>query len=481
MKNISITLCRLTTYICIGMLIFMGSCKKVDTDEPDPVDPPLDNFPEVALNGRLNVLDCGVIGDGFTDNTTLLQRAINECAAKSATVVFPKGTYFTRPLFMKSNVTLELEEESIILGSPHKVDYDQVFPNAGAIETSALIYGREVENVKIIGKGKIDGQGGAPSFLLGNGAAGRPKLIHFIASNNITLEDVQLVNSAFWTVHFLTCDTVKIKGVSIYSHSNWNNDGLDIDAQNVEIADCLIDVDDDALCFKSDRYVPCENITATNCILKTNCNAIKFGTASRRGFKNVTVSNCTVSKASEDNFRNWQSIYPWAGITQEYTVLAGIAVESVDGGYLEDVQISNIEMTDVQTPIFIRLGDRDRIYSENISSIKNVTISNITATAESKIASSITGVPEGIVEHVLIKDVQITVPGGGTLADANAAVPEVIDAYPENRMFGVVLPAYGFYVRHARNIAFENVTVNTLQHDDRPKYKFENVTGYVTD
>ena len=467
-------------YFLTGLMT-LSSCSDSNndpgTDEPD--NPAESTFPEVETNGNLNVLDCGVVGNGTTDNTTLLQRAINECSSKSATILFPKGTYYTRPLFLKSNVTLDLEEGAVILGSPIKSDYDDVFPDATSIETSALIYGEDVENVKITGKGKIDGQGGSSDFQLGNGASGRPKLVFFVRSNNITLENIQLVNSAFWTIHFLTCDTVNIKGISVYGHCNWNNDGMDIDAKNVTVSGCSIDCDDDGLCFKSDRSVICENATVTNCIIKSNCNAIKFGTASKSGFKNISVTHCKISKASEENFRHWKTTYPWAGITQDATVLEGIAVESVDGGILDGITISDIEMTDVQTAIFIRLGDRARTYSDDISSLKNVSISGITAKAESKLACSITGVPDGIIENILIKDAQITVPGGGTEADANAVVPEKEDSYPENRMFGVILPAYGFYVRHAKNVTFENVVINTLQPDARPEYKFDDVNGYT--
>jgi polygalacturonase len=335
-----------------------------------------------------------------------------------------------------------------------------------------------VNNVTIAGKGKIDGQGESKEFPFGNGANGRPKLVFFVRSDNIVLENIELVNSAFWTCHFLTCDTVKVKGINIYSHCNWNNDGLDIDSKNVEISDCQIDCDDDGICFKSLRKVRCENVIVQNCTIRSNCNAIKFGTGSKSGFRNITVKDCKISKASESNIHNWNTEYSWDSITQDITVISGIAIESADGGVLEDITVSNIEMTDVQTPIFIRSEDRKRAYSDKISTLKNVTISDITAKAESKIASSITGIPEGIVTNILIKDAEITVPGGGTAKEASPYVPEKKEAYPENRMFGVVLPAYGFYIRHAKGITFDNVNINTLKPDARPKYAFVDVEDY---
>lgn len=432
-------------------------------------------MPGIAVNAKVSVLDCGARGDGRFDNTAVLQQAITACAAKSATLVFPRGIYYTGPLFLRSNITLQLDEGAVILGSPDKAAYDKVFPSAGSIETSALIYGREVRNVKITGKGKIDGQGGSEDFRLGNDGAGRPKLVFFVRSQHITLEDVTLTNAAFWTCHFLACDTVKVKGIRIYSHSNWNNDGLDIDARHVEVSDCVIDVDDDGVCLKSDRDVFCEHVKVRNCTIKTNCNGIKLGTASKKGFRDIDISGCRISKASEDNFRHWMHAVNWAGISQEPSVVSGIALECVDGGMTDSVRISGITMTDVQTPVFIRLGDRSRPYSGRISCLRNIKITDIQATAVSRVASSITGVPGGIVENVLVKNMRVTLPGGGAAADTAVVVPQKEQAYPENRMFGVVLPAYGFYVRHAANVRFEQVSFHVQQPDGRPDYKFDAV------
>lgn len=435
----------------------------------------------VDMFGTLNVVEqCGANPNGRVDNTEIIQWAIDACSAKKATLVFPSGRYLTRPLFLKSNMTLELKEGATILGSKIKRDYDNAFPNAGSIETSALIYGKDIMNVKITGKGKINGQGDAADFQLGNGGSGRPKVLHFIRCQNITVENIELLNSAFWTAHFLLCDGVKIKGVKIYSHTNWNNDGLDIDSKNVEIEDCDIDCDDDAICMKSDRGIPCENVTVKNCTIRTNCNAIKFGTSGTSGFKNISYSNCIISKASEDNFRKHNQNYnlSWAGITTSPSVISGIALESVDGGVLDGVTISDITMTDVHNAIFLRLGKRKTGTNGEIAQLKNVTISDIQATTVSKIANAIVGIPNGTIENVLIKNVEITSPGGGTTNDARASVPEVEDKYPECNMFGVVLPAYGFYVRHARNITFENVKFNLLSNEGRPEYKFDDVTNY---
>ena len=446
----------------------------LDLDSDNPF---VDLVPE---GGELNVVEqCGVANNGRDDVTELIQQAIDACSMKKATVVVPSGRYAIRPIFLRSNVTLNLEEGAQLIGSRNIEDYRAAFPNAGAIETSALVFGKGIENVKIIGKGIINGRGDAPDFDFGNGNGDRPKVLHLVDCKNVVVEDVTLQNSAFWTAHFLLCDGVKIKGVKIYSHTNWNNDGIDIDSKNVEIEDCDIDCDDDGICMKSDRGVMVENVTVKNCTIRTNCNAIKLGTAGKTGFRNITYTDCVIEKASEDNFRKHyeNSKLAFCGINMEGpSVISGISLESVNGGILDDVNISNIQMKDVHTAIFLRLGQREG--SPQMSELKNVTISNVKATCVSKLASSIVGVPGGIIDNVLIKDVEITLPGGGTVNDANANVPELVDAYPEANMFGTPFPAYGFYVRHADNVKFDNVKFNLLAADARPEYVFDDVENH---
>ena len=95
-----------------------------------------------------------------------------------------------------------------------------------------------------------------------------------------------MLNAPSWVFRILECDGVIVRGVRIYSYVNQNNDGIDIDAKNVVVSDCIVDCEDDAICLKSDNPdFLVENITITNCIAASNCNAIKFGTASHCGFK----------------------------------------------------------------------------------------------------------------------------------------------------------------------------------------------------
>ena len=439
----------------------------------------------IAVKGAdVNISLLKAVGDGKTDNTLIIQKAIDSCSLTGGgSVIIPMGTFLTGPIFFKSNVSLFLQPGSVLLGIANLDVYTKAFPNFSSPESPALLYAKNVTNIGIYGTGIIDGQGYDQTFQYGNDPTGplRPRLIYFRNCTNVTVKDITLQNPAFWTQDYEGCDGVIIKNIKVFAYGNWNNDGLDIDSKNVNVSDCYIESDDDALCLKSDYSALCENITITNCNISTNCNAIKLGTASKGGFKNIKISGCKIQAASKSIIRDWSKIYPWMGIESSISVIGGIAVECVDGGVLDGVNISDIDMTDVQTPIFIRLGDRNRTQTNQISTLKNVSVNNVTAKSNSKMTCSITGIAAKAVENILISNVTMEIRGGGTPNDTSLNVNEVQTNYPENRMFGVILPAYGFYVRHALLASFKNVKIATREPDVRPTFVFDNVQNYSTD
>ena len=415
----------------------------------------INEFSSKAYN--LNIKEFGAIPDGFTDNTKLIQKAIDQCSASGGgTIYFPQGIFMSGTIFIKDNVSLYLAKSSVLKG----IAVDSLYPVTSSGK-KGFVRIDNVSNVTISGEGTIDGSGDNKNFQKGDDAILRPFLLECLGSENIVVKDVQLQNSAFWTFHIFESDGVRVDGVKIYSHSNFNNDGIDIDAKNVIISNCLIDTDDDALCFKSESKLMCENVVVSNCIFASNCNFIKFGTASYSGFKNIVISNCVLRPASESKFRFWDKNIE--GITDKITGISGIALEVVDGGMMDQITINNISMTGVQTPFFMRLGSR----KNPTGSLKNILISNIVASTHSKIPSSIVGVPGFCIENVVIRDVIINCQGNGTIEDSNKEVLENESAYPENRMFGNSLPAYGLFVRHAKNIHIDNLQLKLLNTDYR--------------
>ena len=407
-------------------------------------------FAVCSLGADVNVLDFGAVPDGKTLTTEAIQKAIDKCSLTGGgTVSVPPGTYLTHTIFLKSGVNLNIQKGAVILGDTKPSAFSR-----------AVIFAENIENAAITGMGVINGQGFAKDFPM---KGQRHNDVCLLNCKNITVQDVTMINAPTWVFRILGCDWVMVRGVKIYSYANQNNDGIDIDAKNVTISDCIIDSEDDAICLKSDNpKFLVENIAITNCIIGTNCNAIKFGTSSNCGFKNIAISNCVIrwpAAAAKIPPRSTLK-----GCELDTIMEVGIALEVVDGGFMDQVTISNITMTGIQTPLFIRLGSR-----KGPGSLKNVIISNITATDETMLNSSITGIPGSYVENVILKDFIFTSKGTGTLVEANAVVPENEKSYPQtNVVFGYSVPAYGMYVRHVRNLSMENFIFNLKAPDERP-------------
>ena len=414
-----------------------------------------------AKTSVFDVREHGAAADGSTLATKSIQRAVDACAAAGGgSVYFPPGRYLSGTIFLKSGVALDLEAGAVLLGSKNLADYPETIQSfrsyTDVYTRKSLIYAEKVENIAIRGRGRIDGQGAAfkGPYLV------RPYMIRVIECRNILVEDVTIVDSPMWVQHYLACDDVVIRGIKVYSNVNSNNDGIDIDcSQRVRISDCDINSGDDAIVLKATANRPCRDVVVTNCTLKTHCNALKLGTESNGGFQNIAVSNCTIFD----------------------TRLSGIAVEMVDGGALDRVTFSNIVMTNVGAPIFVRLGNRARPFLENgpkpgMGSLRNVVISNVQATGAGKVGCSITGLVGHPAEDITLDNIRLSFVGGGTAADAQRKIEEVAEKYPEFAMFGT-LPAYGFYCRHVRNLTLRNVETRFESPDQRPGLVTDDVAG----
>lgn len=422
-----------------------------------------------------NILDYGAKNDTAVLSTQAIQQAIDECTESGGgRVVIPAGQFKTGSIFLKSGVNFYLESGATIYGSKNLTDYRMVKPGYVSLRTQEatiqLFYAENASNVSITGLGTIDGQGSGFKKLSWNDEGiTRPHLLRFITCQNVLIENISLRNSGCWMQHYLACDEVQIRGLKIFNRNNYNNDALDLDGcRNVTVSDLTCDSDDDGITLKSTSPRPCENITVTNCIISSRCNAIKLGTESNGGFRNIAISNCVIkpSPVKEPTFYG------------EPTGSSAISLEIVDGGKMEGISINNIQVEGTEAPIFIRLGNRARPYQkdlviDHVGEISDVSINHIRVKTEGKTACSITGQPGFPVRNVRLSNIVIESAGGGIEPDFQRPVEYKPKDYPEATMFGV-LPAYGFYLRHAENIHFENCAFTTAQVDQRPAFFMDN-------
>ncbi len=323
----------------------------------------------------------------------------------------------------------------------------------------------------IFGPGTIDGKG----LVSGGSRESAPlqgnKAIALKLCRNVTIRDITMVRGGHFCILPTGVDNFRIDSLVI----DTNRDGINVDCgKNVRISNTTVNSpNDDAIVLKSSYALnvarATENVTIDNCMVsgydlgtlidgtfKTGpygrTGRIKFGTESNGGFRNIAISN----------------------IVFEYC--RGLALETVDGGLLEDVTISNITMRNVQMPFFLRLGARMRgPAGVPVGALRRVSISNVNAhNADPRYPSTIAGIPGHNVADIRISDVRHHMVGGLTPGDAVANPPELENAYPEPSMFGT-LPAYGFFIRHASGIDLDNVEVRYERQDTRPAYVLREV------
>ncbi|SHJ43216.1 Glycosyl hydrolases family 28 [Tangfeifania diversioriginum] len=433
----------------------------------------------------------GIKSNGTTLNTTSIQKAIDLIHEEGGGHLnFYVGRYLTGTIELKSDVHIILHEGAILVGSTNIYDYNIETPN------TALVYAKNADNISITGLGVIDGQGRDVAYSLldqvhkgiindqlkyDRPANRRPKGIYFRECRNVEISGITIKNTAEWVQVYDQCENLKIDKITVDSKAFWNNDGLDIvDCKDVLLTNSFIDSSDDAICFKShDATKMCENVEVRNCVARSSASGIKFGTVTRGGYKNFKIINNKVY----DTYRS------------------AIAIQTPDGGVIENILIDSLNVYNTGNAIFLRIGER---WAKNgVGSMNNITIQNVYAEIpatkpdagypyEGPIEdlprnispASIVGLPGHDITNVTLRNIEIVYPGGSNKTYAYRGIkpadldgiPEMPDRYPEYSQWKE-LPAWGFYVRHAKNLTFENVTLTAKEKEYRPAIVFDDVKG----
>ncbi len=452
----------------------------------------------LAQQKNIDITTYGAKPDGETLNTIAIQKAIDDVhAAGGGRVVFPAGSFVTGVIHLKSNVLIHLSSNAVLLGTSQRSEY-------GPKKASALIVADGQKNIGLIGKGTINGQSDKliediyrmlragtlednewqtenPWHQIRPSEDNRPKLVEFRNCDGVQIKGVTFRDGTDWIQKYVNCTQLLIDSIRVESTTFLNNDGIDIvDCRHVKVTNSFVNAADDGICLKSEdrnRKNICDDIYIANCTIRSSASALKFGTASWSGFRNITVRDLVIY----DTYRS------------------AIALEVVDGGFMENIDIRNVNARNTGNAIFIRIGHRNKDSVQ--SRLRNVYIGNVTVEVpkgkpdkgyreegpvvrepHNVYPSSIVGLPGYPVENVVLDKVEIIYEGGASKETAYfpveslANVPGQVAEYPEFSMFGE-LPAWGMYVRHARNITFKNVTVRYTNKDFRIPMIFDDVAG----
>jgi len=432
----------------------------------------------VGIYGQEKIIDpvkYGAVPDGKTISTKAIQETIDQCSESGGGIVrLTGGQYLSGTLFLKDRVQLEIDEGSILLGSTDLKDYPRTNTKFRSYTDNyterSLIYGENLRDISITGKGTIDFQG---SGFQGQYKK-RPYGIRIITSTNVLVEGLTLKNSAMWMQHYLACDSLVIRGIEVWNHANKNNDGIDIDGcHHVIIEDCTIDSDDDGICLKSTSERLCEDVIIRNCTVGSHCNAIKCGTETTGGFKDIRIQDCRIIPSKQENV-----------IYGKSTGLAGIALEIVDGGTMDNVNISGIHISGTMAPVFIRLGNRGRLYKKGqdnpgVGIMQNISLTEIISNGSSNMGCMVAGIGDHPIKNLLFSNIKLSFQGGGKTEDGVRQFDEKAAEYPECTMFAERLPAYGFYFWHVDGLILKNVELTTEKADSRNAILFEEVTDIL--
>jgi hypothetical protein len=418
---------------------------------------------------RRSVRGHGARGDGKTRDTKAIQAAID--AAPGGVVFFPPGDYVAGTLRLRDRLVLELGAGATLVASPDDGDFDrpaklpyEAFADQETTDFSfALLQGRGLAHVAIVGPGRIDGN---------RRFRGGPKPIALDRCRDVTIRDLTLENAPNYNISLLGCDHVDIRNVTI---RNGYSDGIDPDCcRHVLISGCRVESRDDAICLKSSLALgvrrSTEYVVVTDCALVNVRNGLKIGTESSGDFRHIVFRNCTLTGREE----TWDPppfhLRPFPS--------AGVSLQSVDGGQLERVVVSNITMQGVRAPLFVRLAERG--WGQPVpraGTLARVTITDLTATG-AEWSSSIIGLPGHDVTDIALSNIRIAGQGGGDASLVTRPVPEQRREYPDAARFRH-LPAYGLYCRHVTRLRLDGAELSLAAPDARPALVLDDVQAAV--
>ena len=418
----------------------------------------------------LNVKKFGVKGDGVSNDTLPLQTAIMSCP-KDGRVFVPAGKYLVTSLFLKSDMTLELAKGAEILGDTKRENFG-ILP--GVIENekdeeyylgtwegnpldsfSSIITGINVENVKILGEGTINGQATKENWWSNpkvRRGAWRPRSIFLNSCKDVVLEGITIKNSPSWTVHPFFCENLRFINLKIENPADSpNTDGIDPEScKNVEYLGIDFSVGDDCIAIKSGKLylgeklkTPSENFLIKHCHMKYGHGGVVIGSEMSGGVKNILIEKCVFYKTDK-----------------------GIRVKTRRGrgetGIVDGITVKDVYMDAVKVPFVFNSfyfcdpdGKTEYVYSKEklpvdkgTPQIKNLIFEDIECENTEVCAGFLYGLPEKPIQNVKFKNVSI-----------KFTKDEVEEDYPAMMSFIEKEAKAGFFIKNSENVSFENVEI----------------------
>jgi len=437
----------------------------------DPFTPPNLAWPKFK-DAKFNVRSFGATGNGLTNDTPAINKAIEQCnASGGGDVVFPAGTYSAASIHLKSNVRFVLDKDAVITGAasgydaPEPNPFDKYQDYGHSHFHNSLMWGENIENFAIIG-GKVNGghiiQGDPKGRDIGD------KVITIKVGKNLLFKDVTHETGGHFVYLLNDCENLTITNVAIKK----SRDAVDLmGCRNVQISGCnFTGCSDDTIGVKSDyalgRRILSENICVWDCYFESGCNGLQFGSETAGDFRNINFWNIRIGLAMK----------------------AGIGITCNDSAIIENVNYRDITISKAASPIFMLITDRLRTGEKGVKvgTIRRVRLSNITITDVvagknhgPASAATISGRPDSKLENIILENVKITYKGGSNAEESSVVPPYPKEKYQPNGLGP--RPASGLYVRHAKDLTLRNVELAFESPDPKSPLVAFDVDGFVLD
>lgn len=435
----------------------------------------------------LNVLKFGAKGDGITNNTNFIQACILACPPNGR-VYIPKGNYMTGPLFLKSDITIELAKDCHLIGLTDRKLYP-ILPgmtmltdesddyNLGSWEGNPLdcfasiITGINVKNVNIIGEGIIDGNASNSDWWLNHHnkvIAWRPRGVFLNHCENINFVGVMVCNTPSWNLHPYFSKQISFIDMRLISPKDSpNTDGCDPEScDGVDILGVHFSVGDDCIAIKAGKIymgakykVPSSNFNIRNCSMNFGHGAVVLGSEMSGGIKNITVSRCFFNSTDR-----------------------GLRIKTRRGrgsdAIIDGITFENIKMDNVLTPLVINMfyycdpdGKTEYVYSKECLPVDERTpylgkfhFKDIICDNVNIAAGTFYGLPEQPIKEIILENVNFKY----------ALNPK--EGIPAMMSFLEPMKGRGLIFSNVGNVSLSNVTFDGLKNEET---ELENVNSFT--
>ncbi len=420
----------------------------------------------------LDIRNFGAKGDGKNEDTSFIQAAISSCPV-DGTVYVPKGIYLTGPLFLKSHMSLWVDEGAVLLGCEEREKYP-LLPGMtettdgsdeynlssweGNPETSfaSLITAVNVEDLDIFGKGTIDGNGDKGDWWVNpkvKRIAWRPNTVFLNHCRNVRLQSVTVRNSPCWTIHPYYTDELSIYNINVWNPSDSpNTDGMDPEScSRVLVLGSRISVGDDCIAIKSGKYYmserhhkPSEHILIRNSFLERGHGSVTIGSEASAGVNDVTVERCIFEGTDR-----------------------GLRIKTRRGrgprAVYDNIIFRNIIMKDVHMPFTFNMfyfcdpdghseyvqDQNERPVDERTPEIGTIRAENIEATGADQCMLVAYGLPERYIDNIVLRDVKVSF---RPKSERKPGQTIMMDNFPE-------MTGKSVYARNVKHLAMDNIEI----------------------